>query len=62
MEFMFVIRDDEWKPCAYFIDGKRVSKEAYNIMEYEVQTHGVAIASLHAGPVMVIGFIAFQVA
>ena len=42
MEFMLVIRDGEWKPCAYFIDGKRVSKEAYNIMEYEVQTHGVA--------------------
>ena len=42
MEFMLVIRDGEWKPCAYFIDGKRVSKEAYNIMEYEIQTHGVA--------------------
>ena len=39
---MLVIRDGEWKPCAYFIDGKRVSKEAYNIMEYEIQTHGVA--------------------
>ena len=32
MEFMLVIRDGEWKPCAYFIDGKRVSKEAYNIL------------------------------
>lgn len=63
MEFMLVIRDGEWKPCAYFIDGKRVSKEAYNIMEYEIQTHGVVrIASLHAVPVMEIGFIAFQVA
>ena len=62
MEFMLVIRDGEWKPCAYFIDGKRVSKEAYNIMEYEIQTHGVADCFLHAVPVMEIGFIAFQVA
>lgn len=61
MEFMLVIRDGEWKPCAYFIDGKRISKEAYNIMEYEVQTHGVADCFLHAVHVMVIGFIAFQV-
>ena len=37
MEFLLVIRDGEWKPCAYFIDGKRVSKDAY-----AVQTRGVA--------------------
>ena len=30
MEFLLVIRDGEWKPCAY------------NTMEYAVQTRGVA--------------------
>lgn len=46
MEFMLVIRDGEWKPCAYFIDGKRVSKEAYTTMEYAVQMRGVAYCFL----------------
>lgn len=42
MQFMMVIRDGEWKPCAYFIDGKRVSRVAYNHMEYAVQQRGLA--------------------
>lgn len=42
MEFTLVIRDGEWKPCAYLIDGKCVFREAYNIMEYKAQIHGVA--------------------
>lgn len=29
MEFMEVVRKTEVKPCAYFLDGKRVSKSKY---------------------------------
>lgn len=33
MLFMAVIRKGEIIPCAYFIDGKRVSREYYELQE-----------------------------
>jgi hypothetical protein len=30
MEFMYVVRKTESKPCAYYLDGKRVCKAIYD--------------------------------
>ena len=46
MEFMEVVRKTEVKPCAYFLDGKRVSKSKY---EYFYGTHPLGQSSRDHG-------------
>lgn len=40
MEFMEVVRKDEYTACAYFIDGKRVSFEQYHHEESRISFYG----------------------
>lgn len=40
MEFMRVVRKEEFFPCAFFIDGKRVSYERYAYEEAQVSYYG----------------------
>ena len=41
MEFLEVVRKGEFVACAYFIDGRRVSKDTYQHREIIVEMYGV---------------------